>query len=150
MSNNSSNGESLNSVVTRSKTRTTGEKIETALKPPPPPPRNRECELFFVLHFDFFIWKAFSANGSGSQMSSKEKKEVRMGDYCQVAVAEVEYSYIGDHERATYRTDPDVMIWNGGVGLKDEDIVEYLEYSAHTFRIPVDKVFFWLNNHFQR
>lgn len=95
------------------------------------------------MHFGFLYER--SANGSGSQMSSKEKKEVRMGDSCQVALAEVEYSYIGDHERATYRTDPDVMIWNGGVGIKDEDVVKYMEYAAHTFRIPGDKVAFILD-----
>lgn len=75
--------------------------------------------------------------------SSKERKEVRMGETCQVPLAEVEYCYIGDAERDTYTHDRDVKVWNGGVGLDDKDVVDYLIYAAHTFRIAGDKVCFY-------
>lgn len=73
-------------------------------------------------------------------MTSKEKKEVRMGETCQVPLTEVEGSYVGDHAKANYRKDLDIMVWNAGNGLGDDDVVDYLKYSAHTFRIPGDKV----------
>jgi len=78
-------------------------------------------------------------------MTSKEKKEVRMGDTCQVALTEVETSYVGDHAKVNYRKDLDIMIWNAGAGLTDEDVVGYLKYAAHTYRIPGDKALYILH-----
>lgn len=93
-----------------------------------------------ILSFQRVTFKCVLASSASSQMHSKERKEVRVGEGCQVALTDVESSYIGDDNYENYCEDLDVMVWNGGKDLKDEDVVEYIQHAAKTHRIPVDKV----------
>uniref|UniRef100_A0A7E4V8R8 ELM2 domain-containing protein n=1 Tax=Panagrellus redivivus TaxID=6233 RepID=A0A7E4V8R8_PANRE len=131
-----SNGESSGKILTRSKARnggTNGERVQLTV--PKPSLRTRD-----------------STGSSASQMSSKEKKEVRIGDICQVQLTDVEKSYIGENYE-NYAPDRDVLIWNAGEGLDGTEIDIYLHYAWVNHKIPKDKALYILhvcNNDIQK
>uniref|UniRef100_A0A914Z1U4 REST corepressor n=1 Tax=Panagrolaimus superbus TaxID=310955 RepID=A0A914Z1U4_9BILA len=114
-------------IVTRSKARQGGgnDRIESHHKPP---------KIESV------------TNGTASQMHSKERKEVRLGECCQVPLTDVENSYIGPDGWEIYSDDLDIMVWNGGKGLEDDEVFQYLKHAAQSHKIPADKALYILHS----